>query len=193
MVASRRGVALAGIGLIAATAASAQQQFKAPETAPATFTMSKEYREVQLSALETQRKLLLSFADSMPEKLYRDKATPAQRDFAQQVGHIAGAAGAISTIFIKGEKPGAPGDTAAAFANRAGLKGYVNQQYDLAVATFNAETDADRDSKVKFFGGKFIPKWQIWDELNQHAMWTAGQIVANFRKNGMAPPSFLFF
>ena len=38
-----------------------------------------------------------------------------------------------------------------------------------------------------------MPRWQLWDELNQHTIWTAGQVVANFRKNGMAPPSFLFF
>jgi hypothetical protein len=190
MVASRRGTLLATCGLIGATAASAQM--KPPETAPATFSMSKEYRDVQKSALQTQRKLLLSFADSMPEKLYRDKATPAQRDFAQQVHHIASAVGAISAIFIKGGKF-TDGDTTAAFGSRAGLKAYINQQYDAADATMAGQTDADRDLKVKFFGGKFIPKWQVWDELNQHSLWTAGQIVANFRKNGMAPPMFLFF
>ncbi|MBL8986748.1 MAG: hypothetical protein JNJ80_10795, partial [Gemmatimonadetes bacterium] len=54
------------------------------------------------------------------------------------------------------------------------------------------QPDADRDVQVKFFGN-FIPRWQVWDELNQHTMWTAGQVVANFRKNGMAPPAFLFF
>jgi hypothetical protein len=189
MVASRRGASLAVFGLIAATAAGAQM--KAPETAPATFSMSKEYREVQKSALQSQRKLLLSFADSMPEKLYRDKVTPAQRDFAQQVHHIASAVGAISAIFIKGGKF-TDSDTAAALNSRAGLKAYINQQYDAADATLAGQTDADRDLRVKFFSG-FIPKWQVWDELNQHSMWTAGQIVANFRKNGMAPPSFLFF
>jgi hypothetical protein len=182
-----RGAVLAA--LIAPTVALAQ---KAPETQPAKFTMSKEYRAVQANALKTQRKLLLSFADSMPERLYRDKVTPAQRDFAQQVQHIVGAGSYIGSMFIKGSPPPAPPDTAAVLNSRAGLKQYINAEYDKLDALIAEQSDADRDLQVKFFSG-FIPKWQVWDELNQHAMWTAGQVVANFRKNGMAPPAFLFF
>jgi hypothetical protein len=168
-------------------------QGKLPETAPATFSMSKDYRAIQLNALKTQRKLLLSFADSMPERLYRDKVTPIQRDFAQQVAHVAGALGPISAMWIKGEPYKATPDTAAILNSRAGLKQYINAEYDAAEQLLTSQSDADRDVRVKFFGGVMIPRWQVWDELNQHAMWTAGQIVANFRKNGMAPPSFLFF
>jgi hypothetical protein len=38
-----------------------------------------------------------------------------------------------------------------------------------------------------------MPAWQVWDEIHTHTVWTAGQVVANFRKHGMAPPSFTFF
>ena len=38
-----------------------------------------------------------------------------------------------------------------------------------------------------------MPGWQVWDEIHTHTVWTAGQVVANFRKNGMAPPAFTFF
>ena len=167
-------------------------QGKPPETAPATFSMSKEYRAVQLSALKSQRKLLLSFADSMPERLYRDKVTPIQRDFANQVFHVASAVGGLSQAFIKGVASKETPDTAAVFNTRAGLKKYINDQYDVAEQIMNGQTDAERDVRVKFFAG-MMPRWQVWDELNQHSMWTAGQIVANFRKNGMAPPAFFFF
>ena len=30
-------------------------------------------------------------------------------------------------------------------------------------------------------------------EVRGHALWTAGQAVANFRKHGMAPPAFTLF
>jgi hypothetical protein len=186
------------VALLGVPAVQAQQT---PETQPATFSISKEYRAVQASALKTQRNLLLSFADSMPERLYRDKATPAQRDFAQQVEHIAGPAVYIATLFLTGKGPNgqtfpqysAQTDTAKVLNSRAALKQFINAQYDKLDALLAGQTDADRDLRVKFFGGQFVPRWQIWDELNQHAMWTAGQVVANFRKNGMAPPSFLFF
>lgn len=177
---------LAAVGTVAAA------QPKPPETAPAKFSMAKEYRAVQANALKSQRKLLVSFADSMPERLYRDRATPAQRSFAEQVHHIVSANGALAAIFIKGGAPGAPADTAVVLNSRAGLKNFINATYDMLDQLMAAQSDADRDVQVKFFG-TLMPRWQVWDELNQHSMWTAGQIVANFRKNGMAPPSFLFF
>ncbi len=182
---------LVATALVAGLAGVAAAQPKPPETAPAKFQMSKEYRTIQQAALKSQRKLLLSFADSMPEKLYRDRATPPQRSFSEQVHHIVSANAFISNMFLKGQPVG-PADTAAVFNSRAGLKKYINDTYDSLDAMIAAQTDSDRDTQVKFFGN-FIPKWQVWDELNQHSMWTAGQIVANFRKNGMAPPSFLFF
>ena len=45
---------------------------------------------------------------------------------------------------------------------------------------------------VSLFGTD-MPRWQVWDELHEHTFWTAGQVIANFRKHGMAPPGFGFF
>ena len=68
-------------------------------------------RATQMAMLEHQRSMLLRMADSMPERLYRDKATPEQRDFAQQIHHAASAAAMISQMTMKGTKPTLP-DTA---------------------------------------------------------------------------------
>lgn len=180
------------VAAAAAPPVAAQQQ--PPRTEPATFTMSKEYRAIQASALATQRKLLLSMADSMPESLYRDKATPAQRDFAQQLHHIARASGFIAGWWLTATpRVQTAEDSVAALSGRAGLKAYINREYDFLDRLLASQSDDDRNLRVQFFGGAMVPKWQIWDELNQHAMWTAGQVVANFRKHGMAPPPFLFF
>ena len=186
-----RSVSIPALGLLLASVSSLMAQPKPPETGPAKFAMAKEYRAVQQSALKAQRKLLLSFADSMPERLYRDRATPAQRSFSEQVHHIVSANMFIANGFLKG-RPYADADTAQVLNSRADLKKYVADRYDALDQMLAEQTDADRDIQVKFFG-TMIPRWQVWDELNQHTMWTAGQVVANFRKNGMAPPSFLFF
>ena len=183
-------IPVAGLFVATATTRLAAQP-KPPETGPAKFAMAKEYRAVQQSALKSQRKLLLSFADSMPERLYRDRATPAQRSFSEQVHHVVSSSMFIANMFIKG-RPYADADTAQVLNSRADLKKYIGERYDALDQMIAEQTDADRDSQIKFFG-TMIPRWQVWDELNQHAMWTAGQVVANFRKNGMAPPSFLFF
>ena len=84
-------------------------------------------------------------------------------------------------------------DTAVAFGSRAGLTGFINSAFDYAEGVLKAQTAASREEVVNFFGQMEIPRWQVWDEVHQHTLWTAGQIVANFRKHDMAPPGFGFF
>jgi hypothetical protein len=169
-------------------------QPQTPKTEPPAYAIAKEYRAVQASALQAQRKLLLSFADSMPERLYRDKATPEQRDFAQQMHHMARAAGFIGSLLqAGGPRPQSADDSVKAISSRAGLKAYITQEFDYLDGLLKSQSDTDRDTRTQFFGGAMIPRWQVWDEVNQHTWWTAGQVVANFRKHGMAPPNFIFF
>ena len=154
--------------------------------------MPESYKQTQQQQLTNQRRMLLTMADSMPERLYRDKATPAQRDFAQQIHHVAS-----SNVFILGRFAGAPAptglpDTAATFNTRAGLRAYINAVYDWEEGFLRSQTSASRAEMVNVFGTQ-MPRWKVWDELHQHAWWTGGQVVANFRKNGMAPPGFGFF
>ena len=154
--------------------------------------MPESYRQVQLKALGLQRRTLLAMADSMPERLYRDKVTPIQRDFAQQLAHASGEAmGFVIPMALSVPQPQLP-DTAASLNSRVGLRAYINATYDWAEGVMRGQTLADRNTVVQFFGAA-MPKWQVWDEMHQHTFWTAGQVVANFRKNGMAPPGFGFF
>jgi hypothetical protein len=148
-------------------------------------------RDVQLKMLEHQRKVLLQMVDSMPERLYRDKVTPTQRDFAGQIHHAAGAVAQISRATMNGPALSLP-DSGIAFNTRAGLRSYVTAAYDYASNLFKNQTDGARAEVADLFGQK-MPRWQIWDELHMHTVWTAGQIVANFRKHNMAPPAFTFF
>jgi len=154
--------------------------------------MPESYRDVQMRQLEAQRTLLVAMADSMPESLYRDRATPEQRDFAQQVHHTASAVVFIAARYFSAQPPDLP-DSAVTFNTREGLKTYINTAYDFAGGVLKSQSVASRMEVVSFFGQMDIPRWQIWDEIHQHSMWTAGQVVANFRKNGMAPPAFAFF
>jgi hypothetical protein len=148
-------------------------------------------REVQLRMLEHQRKVLLQMVDSMPERLYRDKVTPPQRDFAGQIHHAAGAAAMIARGVLTGPAITLP-DTAAAFNTKAGLRSFVVAAYDYAANHLRTQPEDVRSATVNLFGTQ-MPGWQVWDEIHLHTVWTAGQIVGNFRKHGMAPPAFTFF
>ena len=154
-------------------------------------TPAETPRALQTRMLEHSRKMLLAMADSMPERLYRDKATPAQRDFAQQIHHAAGAMNYIVTTTMNAPKVPLP-DTASALNSRAGLKAYINGAFDHAAGVLKSQTAQSRSETANLFGQN-MPRAQIWDEIYTHTVWTAGQVVANFRKNGMAPPAFTFF
>ncbi len=162
----------------------------AQEAAP--VPMPESYREVQLSMLELQRSMLLAMADSMPEQWYRESVTPVQRDFAQQLHHATSTIVWICGRFFGADPISLP-DTSVVLNSREGLTNYINAVYDYAVAVLADQAADDRATVVGFFGGLQIPKWQIWDEIHQHTVWTGGQVVANFRKHDMAPPGFAFF
>lgn len=156
------------------------------------YAMPEEYREMQVRQLEAQRRLLTAMADSMPQRLYRDRVTPIQRDFANQLYHAASAVGQIAGRFILNEQPSLPSDTAQILNRPAAMIGYINAVYDWAISRVRSQPAAARLENVSMFGQN-MPRWQVWDEIHQHTLWTAGQVVANFRKHGMAPPGFSFF
>jgi hypothetical protein len=155
--------------------------------------MPAEYRDIQIRAQETKRNLLLSMVDSMPERLYRQAAAAGQRDFAQQIHHAANADLYIVSRYILGwDTLPFRADTSRIFNTRAGLREFVERAYAFSLAALRDQSAEDRQLTIWYFGQK-MPKWMVWDELNQHTIWTAGQIVANFRAQGMPPPPFLYF
>lgn len=153
--------------------------------------MPEGYKAVLLRKLSMERSLMLAMADSMPQEYYRDAVTPIQRDFAQQLHHAM-----LGVTFLAPRNLGVPApslpDTATALNSKAALREYINAAYDWADRTVGGLSVADLNETVDFFGNT-MPRWQMLDELYMHTIWTAGQVVANFRKHGMAPPGFSFF
>jgi hypothetical protein len=152
--------------------------------------MPESYRDLQVRQLENERNMIFHMIDSMPAQYFREKATPAQRDFGQQLYHATVAVLNIGSRFNGVPRPSLP-DTAPAF-DKAGLRAFVSEVYDWATGFARSQPAADRETVITFYGQQ-MPKWQIWDELHQHTMWTLGQTVANFRNHGMAPAAFMFF
>ena len=189
---SFRGWLVLAVLLIVTVPTIVRTQGRAQVVGAAQWTIPPEYRSLQAQSLQIQRRLLVAMADSMPESLYRDKATPVQRDFAQQIRHAAGEA-YRAAVFAMGMTGGPElPDTATAFRSRAGLVGYVTAAYDQLDQWLASQSDESRNEVINFYGNE-VPRWRVWDEIAAYTTWTAGQVVANFRKNVMAPPGFNFF
>jgi hypothetical protein len=179
--------------LLFAAAASAQaQQPKAGDKLP--YALPEQVRDVQRQALEYQRNVLIAMVDSMPERLFNDASHPGQRDFAQQIHHAASAQRLLLTVVFEGARQADPRDEPANINiySRQNLREYVRFAFDYSLSQLQKHAPEHRGAWVNFFG-RIMPGWQIWDEIHTHTLWTAGQVVANFRKHGMAPPQFTFF
>ena len=150
-------------------------------------------KETQIRQLEWQKNTLIAMADSMPENLFRDKVTPEQRDFAQQILHAAGFSNFVVGRFL-GESEPSPPDTASVLNSRVALKAFLAEAFDTSIETLENVSEETRTSRQPFFGqGDPIPLAEFLDQAYLHAAFTIGQIVANFRKHGMAPPAFVSF
>ena len=190
-------VRLACLALLAVVAAPGRAQDAPIRTfGPTMWEISAEYRSAQRGALEAQRRLLLAMADSMPEQLYRDRTDPYQSDFAQQLYHVI-STNVSFTVAYSAPPPERPApaepDTAAVLNSRAALREYIISSYDWLIWVLDHQGRDVRNTALEFLGPRRMPRWQVWDELNQHALWTLGQVVGNFRKNGLSPPTFIAF
>jgi hypothetical protein len=118
----------------------------------------------------------------MPERLYRDGAAPPQRDLARQIHHAASVAGYIVEPFSRAQ------GTGRGYRRGAQQPGRASSLRD-GVWRIAHRSGAERSgARGNSRPGQKMPAWQVWDEIYTHTVWTAGSIVANFRKNGMAPP-----
>lgn len=149
-------------------------------------------RDLQIRQLEWQQSFMLALADSMPENLYRDKATPEQRDFAHQLFHAAIYPQLICTRAILGETF-TPPDTTAIYSDPDALKAFIRESIEGCKDVVRNQTDEDRAALVRGFEGDQVPKSELLDQVYLHSAFTLGQVVANFRKHGMAPPEYPFF
>jgi len=151
-------------------------------------------RASQANMMQTERRMVLAMIDSMPQAYFRDKATPAQRDFAMQLYHAVSAVPFLARTAMGSTVPAFGGmrDSTSATASKDALRAFTNAAYDWAGQAVGAQTPAQRLAAVSLFGAH-MTAWQVWDEIHQHTMWTLGQTVANFRAHGMAPPAFMFF
>lgn len=157
----------------------------------ADWFMPEEYREIQRTTINTQRDLLMRMIDSIPVTSLRRSVHVGRRDFSQQVHHAAVSIADALAQVLQIQPPIWP-DTAAALSSKEGLRSTVDLAFHFMDSVLTTQTLAERNTKVPF-GGRDVYRWQLFDEFNEHTLWTAGQMVGNFRDANLAPPAFRFF
>jgi hypothetical protein len=79
-------------------------------------------------------------------------------------------------------------------ANRAeAMMGFINGSFDFCEEAVRGWPEEDRIAPLRPDRAGSRPKAEWLDQAFLHTAYTLGQVVANFRKHGMAPPEVPFF
>jgi len=173
-------IGVATIALFCVVPAGAQT---ASPSTPLRASLKAELLKDWLEMKDTIHKL----AEAMPADKYTFKTTPAQRDFSQQVTHIAGAN--VSNLRFLGGKAVAPAVTRNSVPKEEAIKA-MDASFDYGTALINEQTDQTFMEIVQtnaFLGPS--SKARVIYFLLGHTWDIYGQMVVYLRLNGGVPPA----
>jgi uncharacterized damage-inducible protein DinB len=132
---------------------------------------------------------LVAMAEDFPEDKYDFKPTPAQRSFAEQLLHAAGA-NYFFTNLVKGEKPPAQEDPARAnFKTKADVVAYVKKSMEDGAAAIKAKGDAGiAGMMVDPFANQQVRVFEWAYGFIEHMGEHYGQLAVYYRVAGLVPP-----
>ena len=131
---------------------------------------------------------LIAMAEDFPENKYDFKPTPAQRTFAQQLTHAAGA-NYFFTDIVLGEKPPTEEDMKKQIKTRAEMVAFVKKAISAGADVIKKKGDSgmnelvvDPFSKQQTRVGDFA--YGFAEHMGEHY----GQLVVYYRLAGLVPP-----
>ena len=132
---------------------------------------------------------LIDMAEDFPEDKYDFKPTPAQRSFAEQLLHAAGANYYVTNL-LRGEKVPATDDIKRAdYKTKADVVAYVKKSFADGAAAIQAKGDSGlKTLVVNPFGHQQV---RVDDWVNgfiEHSGEHYGQLVVYYRLSGLVPP-----
>jgi hypothetical protein len=155
--------------------------------APGLVAQSSPLRAELLKDWTEQKGTMLKIADAMPAEKFSYKSTPAQRDYGQQILHVANA----NLLYLRfmGAKAAAPSINRDA-SGKADILKALADSYDYGMTVMNEQTDQSLLDKVdtnRFLGPS--SRARIFYFLLGHTWDIYGQMAVYLRLNGITPPA----
>jgi uncharacterized damage-inducible protein DinB len=132
---------------------------------------------------------LTAMAEDFPEDKYDYKPTPAERTFAEQLLHMAGA-NYFMTNPLKGEPmPPAEDPKRDKYKSKAEVVAFVKKSFDDGAAAIKAKGDTGMNSKILDpFGNEEVRAYDWIYGFVEHCGEHYGQLVVYYRTAGLVPP-----
>lgn len=174
--------ALTGLGSTAARA-QAPKESKAPKPSEG---ISAEF----LDQWNRTGQKLVEMAQDFPEDKFDYKATPAQRTFAEQLLHVAGAnyyfiaaASGVNQPDDNAENP-----SRATYKTRAQVVAFIQKSFGEGAAVIQQGDKGMLEAVKSPFGNVMYTRAVLWTFAMNHANEHYGQCVVYYRLNGLVPP-----
>lgn len=132
---------------------------------------------------------LIAMAEDFPEDKYDFKSTPAQRSFAEQLLHMAGA-NYFFTNLAMGQKPPAEEDPKRdQYKTKADIVAFVKKSFADGAAAIKAKGDKGmNDLLVDPFAHQQMRVYDLAYGFIEHCGEHYGQLVVYYRLAGLVPP-----
>ena len=133
-----------------------------------------------------QKDIMMKIADAMPEEKFTYKSTPPQRDYGQQILHVAG--GNVIYLRFFGGKAAAPSINPRATAKAEILKALADS-FDYGTALLKEQSDQSIMQAIQtnqYLGPS--SKARVIYFLIGHTWDIYGQMAVYLRLNGIVPP-----
>jgi uncharacterized damage-inducible protein DinB len=138
---------------------------------------------------QAQKDTMMKIADAMPEGKFAYKSTPAQRNYGEQIMHVASTN--VDLLKVLAGKAAAPSFTAGSAKTKADILKALADSYDYGTALLSEQTEATILEPVAD-----SPSWlgpasraRIYWSLLAHTMDIYGQMAVYLRLNGIVPPA----
>jgi uncharacterized damage-inducible protein DinB len=138
---------------------------------------------------QAQKDTMMKIADAMPEAKFGYKSTPPQRNYGEQIMHVA--LTNVELLKVLGGKAAAPTFTAESAKTKSEVLKALADSYDYGTALLGEESEASVVQSLKD-----SPTWlgpashaRIFWTLLAHTMDIYGQMAVYLRLNGIVPPA----
>src|SRR6266567_5909059 len=131
---------------------------------------------------------LIAMAEDFPEDKYDFKPTPAQRSFAEQLLHMAGA-NYFFTNLAMGQKPPAEEDPKRdQYKTKADIVAFVKKSFADGAAAIKSKGEKGLTTEVVYFAHQKARVLDMSYGLIEHSGEHYGQLVVYYRLAGLVPP-----
>jgi uncharacterized damage-inducible protein DinB len=136
---------------------------------------------------EVGRKLI-AMAEDFPEDKYDFKPTPAQRSFAEQLLHAAGANYFFTNPVIGKEPPAAEDPKRDQYKSKADIVAFVKKSFADGAAAIQSKGEKGLTTEVVYFAHQKARVLDMAYGLIEHSGEHYGQLVVYYRLAGLVPP-----